>query len=276
MKDGFGTSDAIVIHEGGDKGIVSVVDLKFGTGVRVDAKDNSQAMLYALGVLNEHGGDLFKLVIVQPRLQHISEWEITRRDLLSWAETVVKPKAKLALTDNPPLNPSEIACRFCKAKHHCRALAEYNYNLAVEAFSHFGAPAVLKKPEKISASELATILPNISLFRKWLNAIEAHAISQLSNGVSINGIKLVAGRSNRVWRDNLVAEQALLSTRLTETDIYPKKLISPAQAKKLLGKNIQQLETLIFKPQGNPTLAPLDDYREPINVEIQQEFNNAL
>ena len=71
VPDGFGTSDAIVIGHGEDEGIVTVIDLKYGKGHRVDAEDNSQAMLYALGVLNQYGfiydcpinSDLFKLSI---------------------------------------------------------------------------------------------------------------------------------------------------------------------------------------------------------------------
>ena len=45
VPDGFGTNDAIVIAEGE----MHVHDLKFGRGVRVEAQNNPQLMLYAYG-----------------------------------------------------------------------------------------------------------------------------------------------------------------------------------------------------------------------------------
>lgn len=48
VPEGFGTGDAIVIAEG----VLEIVDLKFGKGVRVSADHNKQMMLYALGALD--------------------------------------------------------------------------------------------------------------------------------------------------------------------------------------------------------------------------------
>jgi hypothetical protein len=72
----FGTADCIILA--GDT--IKIIDLKYGMGVRVDAEENEQLMLYALGALETFGllGGFTKakLVIVQPRLNHISEWEV--------------------------------------------------------------------------------------------------------------------------------------------------------------------------------------------------------
>jgi len=76
VPDSFGTSDAIILA--GDT--ITIIDLKYGMGVRVNAEENEQLMLYALGALETFGvtGNYTKakLVIVQPRLDHISEWEV--------------------------------------------------------------------------------------------------------------------------------------------------------------------------------------------------------
>jgi hypothetical protein len=76
VPDSFGTSDAIILA--GDT--IKIIDLKYGMGVRVNAEENEQLMLYALGALETFGvtGSYkkAKLVIVQPRLDHISEWEV--------------------------------------------------------------------------------------------------------------------------------------------------------------------------------------------------------
>lgn len=76
VEDSFGTSDAIILA--GDT--IIICDLKTGRGVKVDAEENEQLMLYALGALEVFGmvGDFkfAKLVILQPRLDHISEWTV--------------------------------------------------------------------------------------------------------------------------------------------------------------------------------------------------------
>ena len=105
VEDGFGTCDCIVIAGN----TAYVTDLKYGKGFRVDAENNPQLMLYALGALNEYEFifdhiNLFSLAIVQPRLDHISEFRITKSELLAWAETV-KVKAQQCLEEDAPFNP---------------------------------------------------------------------------------------------------------------------------------------------------------------------------
>lgn len=76
VPDSFGTADAIILA--GD--VIKVIDLKTGRGVKVDAEENEQLMLYALGALEVFGmvGNFkrAKLTIVQPRIGHLSEWEV--------------------------------------------------------------------------------------------------------------------------------------------------------------------------------------------------------
>ena len=51
--DSFGTSDAVVIDE--VNGTAHIIDLKYGKGVSVEAEQNTQTMLYALGVIDDLG-----------------------------------------------------------------------------------------------------------------------------------------------------------------------------------------------------------------------------
>ena len=66
---GFGTADCLIMTPDA----LHVVDFKYGKGVPVDAKDNPQLKLYALGALSEYGLLYqFKTIhihIVQPRLK---------------------------------------------------------------------------------------------------------------------------------------------------------------------------------------------------------------
>ena len=268
VPDGFGTSDAIVLHEG----MLTVIDLKYGRGVRVDAEENSQLMLYALGALAEfdflYEFDRFRLVVVQPRIDHISEWEIGKTELLGWGETV-KIAAGAALAENAPFVPDEDACRFCKGKSVCTALATFALDTAMEGF----APT-FKDPLKLSPEEVADLLGKLDLFINWAKALEGHAQSELEQGRTIPGYKLVEGKSNRKWGDEEKVAAFLLG-RLAEADVYARSLVSPAQAEKLLGGKktaAELLEPYIVKPPGKPTLALSSDPRPAIDVDIYAGF----
>ena len=91
-----GTSDVVIV-KGGE---LIVMDLKFGMGVKVDATDNPQLQLYALGALNEFDGVLqdfhtVTMVIHQPRLNHVSEYSIPVQDLHAFADKVRDAAAKV-------------------------------------------------------------------------------------------------------------------------------------------------------------------------------------
>lgn len=123
VPDGFGTVDFCAV--GGDD--LHIVDFKYGKGVKVSAKNNSQMRDYALGFLQEFAliYDNLKTVtmhIVQPRINNVSSETLTVEELLEWAEKELKPKAQVAYN-----NTREYAagkhCKFCKAKAVCKARA---------------------------------------------------------------------------------------------------------------------------------------------------------
>lgn len=119
---GFGTLDSGKLNDR----VCYVTDFKHGTGVKKDAKENPQLMFYALGLYLDYRWlyefDKFVLAICQPRLDHYDTWETTLDELLTWAETVVRPVAKLALSPDAPFRPGDW-CMFCKLKTTCEARA---------------------------------------------------------------------------------------------------------------------------------------------------------
>jgi hypothetical protein len=101
------------------------------------------------------------------------------------------------------------------------------------------------------------------LIESWLAAIESVVKERLVDGTGFQGYKLVEGRSNRNWGDEQKAAVALV--RLLGDGAHTRKLISPAQAEKVLGKkNKTAIEDLIVKPRGAPTLTREDDPRPSI------------
>lgn len=254
VPEGFGTGDCIIVADDW----LEIVDLKYGKGYRVEATGNPQMRLYALGAL-EYYGTLYdiknvRMTIYQPRLSGVqSSDEITTEELLAWAENVVKPTAALAFEGSGEFAPSEEACKFCRAKETCKARYEKNLALFDEA----------EDPLLITVEEAAAVLEKAADIRAWLTDLENLVQSTLLSGEPVTGWKIVEGRSNRKFSDDLKVAEAMKAAGYDEALLYEKKLITLTQMEKDFGKKkvAEVLGSLIIKPQGKPTLAPESDKR---------------
>ena len=265
VPDGFGTADAIVLR--GDT--LHVVDLKYGMGVQVYAENNPQGMLYALGAYNEirHAADVQRAVItiVQPRLDHISEWEISIPDLLKWGEWISQ-RAEATAGPNAPRIAGASQCKFCLAKHNCGALLKYTTDAMLTDFDDLEN---LPAPDTLTDDQVGAALAAKSLIEGWLNAVQSHVVDRLESGQGFDGFKLVAGRSSRSWIDEGAALKELSNMIGPDKAMTEPKLISPPQAEKALGaKRKAEIQNLIAKTEGKPTLAPESDKRPAVNVEL--------
>ena len=271
---GFGTADAIILHDG----TITVVDLKYGKGVQVFVEGNPQAMIYGLGCLNDfeflYDFEKLKLVIIQPRMDHIDEWEITRDDLEKWADIELAPAAKNALSDDPIAKPGEKQCRFCKAKGSCRALAEFNVKTAVSGFTAVGEPLTLKDMAKLTNAEIAMLLPQLDILTNWVKAVKAYAFGELEAGREVPDYKLVTGRSDRKWIDEEAAGKAL-ARKLTAAVVFTRKVIGITAAEKHLGKNSLIVKKHTHKPKGKPAIAPTSDKRQALEIDPTEGFKEV-
>ena len=267
VKGGFGTADFIKIK---DKE-VHVVDLKMGKGVKVNAEFNTQGMLYALGLVistRQADHDLVHIAIVQPRLDHISEWSIPVNELYRWALNYVKPRADQAWNGEPIFNPGESQCRFCKAKPTCKALAEHSLQTAMDTFTDIPTEEDLKEVHTLTHEEIGALLPRVNTLVNWAKSLEAHAFNELDKGEKIPGYKLVMGRSgNRKWTDEADIEEKLTRMGVKKTEMFSKKILTPAQMCKVLKAkdlSLTQIETYWNSPEGKPTIAVESDSRDEI------------
>lgn len=259
---GFGTADAIVIKDG----VCHVIDLKYGRNP-VYADDNPQGQLYALGVLQcwswLHDIEDVVIHIVQPRIGNYSEWSITPDELYKFG-AVAKRAAEQSQQPDAPFGPDDKACQWCKAQARCEALAKHNFDVIGSDFDNLDC-LELAVPGKMSNEQLSKILPNAALIKGWLDSIADKALDEAITG-AMPGYKAVAGITRRQWADANAAEDFLRKTKRLKVDqAYTKKLISPTQAEKILGKKDERLKDLIVKPQGKPTLALESDKRPAIN-----------
>lgn len=267
---GFGTADCVVVNDG----VCKVIDLKYGQGVKVSAQKNEQLMLYGLGAAYQFIDevDTVEMTIVQPRLDHIDTYSIRAKDLYKWANEKVKPAARRVFAPEPEFNPSPKGCHFCKAKATCRALAEHNYSLTLSSFDNLEEPLVVQVPSTLNVEEIGHLLPKMDALIGWAQGIQKHAHKLLMEGGILPNYKLVTGRSTRKWVDEKIAEESLLN--IIGDEAYVTKLVSPAQAEKLLGKaKAEEITDLWHKPNGKPTLAPESDPRPAVKPEAVDYFS---
>ena len=255
----FGTSDAVIIGNG----VIEVIDLKYGKGIRVDAVQNPQLRLYALGA-----ADLFeelydfeavRMTIVQPRLDHVSTDMITLRSLREWGQTVIRPAAKEAASDSAHTACGDW-CRWCPAKAVCRTRAEQQLELAAKDFS-------FTDPDLLSESEIGEVMQRAEELQKWVADVQAYALSEALDGRHFDGWKLVEGRSVRKYADDLKVADALQAAGYPEASLYERKLYGLTAMEKIVGKKklTEILGDLIIKPAGKPVLVPESDKREALN-----------
>lgn len=268
VPDGFGTGDCVIISD--DR--LHIVDFKYGMGVLVDAEDNPQMKLYALGALEIYDSlyDIkeVSMTIFQPRRENVSTWTVPVEELKAWAEDELKPKATKAFQGEGEYIPGQW-CTFCRASTRCRARADENLKLAQMEF---------KMPPLLTDSEIEEILNILPDLTKWANEITAYATdAAVNHGKEWHGYKVVEGRSIRKYKDeDAVAEKAVITGY---KDIYRKSLIPMTEMQKLMGKTKFEeiLGSLIYKPPGKPTLVPKSDKRPAMNVaDAKNEFNEIM
>lgn len=258
----FGTADLVVV----DSRKIHIIDLKLGKGVMVEAEENVQLMIYGLGVLDMlsflYEIETVELTIVQPRLQHLSTWEISAEALLKWGSEVFEAGAKKALAGEGEYAAGD-HCRFCKARFTCRERANEYLRLAQMEF---------REAPLLSEEEIAEVLMKADALKKWAEEIYTYAQNEaVVNHKEWPGFKLVLGRSNRRYTDE--EDVANAAKAAGYTDIFKSTLIGITEMEKLMGKKkfSEVLGGLVYKPQGKITLVPDSDKREPVNLDTAKD-----
>lgn len=263
VPEGYGHVDCLIIADG----TLTVIDYKYGLGIKVSAERNPQMFCYALGGLALFDGiydiDNIHLIIYQPRRENISEYSISKGELIKWAEEVLAPTAQLAIKGEGEYKAGE-HCQFCKAKATCRKRAEYNLELAKYDF---------EEPATLDNDEIAAILAKADELVSWVNDVKEYALKEALNGTKFEGFKVVSGRSNRKYTDESAVADVVIAAG---KDPYEKKLLGITAMTALLGKKTFEdiLGGLTFKPPGKPVLVTADDKRPEYNSAFEDFDEN--
>lgn len=259
VPEGFGTSDVDIV--GGN--MLEVIDLKYGKGVVVDAFENKQMMLYALGVWEEvnllYNIEYVRMTIYQPRIDNISSYDMAIEDLLKWVREVLIPTAKEAFKGTGEFVPGD-HCRFCRARSICKATAQWNLQLAAREFD----------PASLTDEQMVKILLRAKSIKNWITSIENYAMTlAIRDGKKWPGMKVVQGRSVRKITDEQAVILALerAGVDVEGEKIVNKKLSGITQLTKILTtlQFQQNVEPHLFKPPGKPTLVSITDKRPEYN-----------
>lgn len=244
--DSFGSVDVVLVS---DK-TIHIIDLKYGAGVKVTADHNEQMMMYALGALKDLEAlrDIanIRMTIAQVRLDHYDTFEMSKSELLDWAEKVLKPAGKAAIQGKGKQVIGSW-CGFCPVKAQCRAqrdaiLADFD-----------------EKPEPLllSDEEVTDLIGKIDTYKSWIESVNKYVYDRAIQGHKWEGYKLVAGRSSRVIKDEAKIRQALLNEFL-EDEVLNIKLKGIGDLEKLVGKKVfsARFGDAIESRPGAPKLVP--------------------
>lgn len=251
-----GTSDAVLLA--GNELIIC--DAKFGRG-KVNAYEvvkpavrnndgleiepavlepNKQLALYAEGALAEFGWmgsfDSVRMIIVQPALDHVSEYAHSAERHTAFIETLRQSAEQTR--SNPQYVPSADNCFFCPGRFDCHARNAEALNLAAGAFEDPDAAPLAVMARTPVDRHLGMLYSKLPFIQRWLADIETRVHDTLAAGGQVvrdDGLsyELVDGREGaRQWENEAVAEETLSKMRLGD-DIYTRKVISPTAAEKL-------------------------------------------
>jgi Protein of unknown function (DUF2800) len=229
--DLYGTADCYGTRRRGGDDIV-VVDLKFGSGVKVDVWQNSQLLYYALGVVSGLDREfmppldetLVELVVIQPRIIGGHEpklFNTTVGEIIAWGRDVLRPAVDACLDPLATLTAGD-HCKFCPAKLVCPELRDLA-NQKIREFFDDGYPMKAFPPDKLSDDLLATVP-----LEMWIEAIREEGTKRLTAGEAVPGHKLVAKRAIRKWTDPKAAVALAAKHGVNIVD----GVMTPAQAEK--------------------------------------------
>jgi hypothetical protein len=240
----FGSAD--LLGRIGDRAIV--LDWKFGDGVVVDAVENAQGMFYAAAAMRTpdtqwvfDGATEIEIIIVQPPMMR--RWVTTPERIAKFERDLVSA-VKQSQKDDAAFNAGD-HCRWCAAKPVCPKMTG-----EVDRFMKTSL-------QTIDATQIGHYLQQADQIEDFIKSVREMAFTMLENDVPVSGYKLVAKRGTRQWTNE---DDAI---KFLGDKAFESKLISVAQAEKLVGKKNFPQELAVSVSSGN-TLANEDDPRPAI------------
>lgn len=252
----YGTLDSALILED----TIEINDYKHGQGIAVDVEENPQLMYYAYGFLREHAEiKTVILRIIQPRLTwhlQVKEWATTSEHINKWVEEILLPAMRIAEMENGDLDAGN-HCRFCPAKLICPML------------TGLFKSAANTNPQEIKTltnDSLGFEYKSIQAVKFYIKALEEEIYRRLNISETIQGTKLVYGKTDRVFKPEAPIKETFGEEAYTKPELK-----SPAQIDKIGAIAKEFTKEWAYSPQGKLTVVSEDDRRIAVKVQTTQE-----
>lgn len=297
--DLFGTGDTLAYDP--ETRTLVVGDLKFGRGVKVEAKGNTQLRYYGAGAAHAsvleplcrragveyRGVETVKLTVIQPRALHpegpVRQDTLTMDELRDWARTTLYEGVKRAIEDGGQTRVPGDWCRFCPGLAQCDKPREMAMEAARTAFLDAPLENIPYDPDPGTADlparaltddELGDLLDRIALVEPWMRAVKQLGHERAEAGRVPPGYKLVAKRATRKYsaeQDDIL--NALDDAGVDTSEVTTTKILSPAQIERVVGKDVYRdvVAPMVVKESSGTTLAPEGDIRQRIERRTAQE-----
>jgi len=187
------------------------------------------------------GVEEIEIIIVQPPM--VKRWVTTPQRLAMFEFDLIAavngPRTKMATGEH---------CRWCAAKPTCPLVT--------------GAVERAHKVDliRLDAEKIGEYLTQAELLQSWIDDLQALALEMLEKNVKVPGWKLVAKRGTRQWiKDEFAIE-------LLGDKAYEKKLLSVAQAEKIIGKKNFPSDVAVSVSSGSTLAAESDPRPAVINL----------
>jgi len=278
----FGTNDCCIYQSFGQ---LKVYDYKHGSRKRVDVERNEQLMYYALGRVGEHNLEAFEsveLVVVQPRYEHpdglVRRWSIEVDELQEWGRSTLAPAAVEACKPDCEAVSGEW-CDWCPAADYGMCPIKTQHAIQACPFDVMpakGVPVSPPAPKSLTQEQRSVVLSAKSAIEKWLKGVHAFEVELQRAGNGCPDFKLVNAFGNRAWLEkdpDMLAEQLDVNV----ADICIEKLISPAQAEKVLkekGLKPKEAKSKLAKFVQSPKRVTLVSQSDP-RPGIENPFKNV-
>ena len=140
----------------------------------------------------------------------------------------------------------------------------------------FAVPIKHANAQVYDPTQLADALDRIPIMEAWIEGVREFAYNEAKRGEKIPGYKLVDKRATRKWTDEVQVIQLLDLKGVAEEDYTEKKVLSPTQVEKRLGKSFMaDLSEFVVKESSGTALVHESDKRAAVSSKTAAEVFSA-
>jgi len=255
-----GTADAIVYYESCNK--LAVVDFKFGA-LHVDVCNNAQLYFYAAlyAQATRYNISTLEFIIIQPTLHNTAQtWTADIDELQNTISSIRELREKVAQGKQLNFEAGD-HCKYCPAMGKCPKTS-FDFSKLTDSTA--------------VETQLATY-EKLELVKKIIGKYENELMRKLTSGEQVSGFALCDTRAMRCYSDEELVETILIDNKM-EDIAYDKKLKTPAQLEKVLGKKTfdELLSVAIVKKSSGKKLAAGEVIEKTENKIINEDIKIEL